>query len=166
MAHAPEHEFDGYPTSDVAVSVTGGCLCGEVRYIADVFLNSSYYCHCSICRRSSGVPAELSVPVRPSSLHFIKGGPKYFQSSVWMRRGFCATCGSRLICEPLDPMQAWATNITVGSLDEPERAAPFAHIFVDHQLSWFRPNELLPQIGEHDIEDFVAQLKARLGEDG
>ena len=34
---------------DTAKRVTGGCLCGNVRYEAQVFLKSAYYCHCRIC---------------------------------------------------------------------------------------------------------------------
>ena len=42
--------------------LTGGCLCGRVRYAAEVFLQNGYICHCTICQRSTGQPAEITVP--------------------------------------------------------------------------------------------------------
>ena len=47
---------------DWAQPVTGGCLCGAVRYEAEVFLQSAYYCHCKSCQKSSGQPAEMARP--------------------------------------------------------------------------------------------------------
>ncbi len=36
--------------------ITGGCLCGAVRYEidADQLADDASYCHCSMCRRWSG----------------------------------------------------------------------------------------------------------------
>ena len=42
-----------------ATPVTGGCHCGRIRYQADVFLSNGYICHCTICQRSTGQPAEI-----------------------------------------------------------------------------------------------------------
>jgi hypothetical protein len=49
-----------------AEKVTGGCLCGAVRYeaIGDPF--SVIHCHCSSCRRHTGAPGrsrQSSTPV-------------------------------------------------------------------------------------------------------
>ena len=38
--------------------VTGGCLCGAVRFAARVYLKDAYYCHCRMCQKSSGAPAD------------------------------------------------------------------------------------------------------------
>ncbi|MCV2871909.1 hypothetical protein OEZ71_06330 [Defluviimonas sp. WL0050] len=47
-----------------ATHVTGGCLCGNIRYEADVFLHDGYICHCTICQRSTGQPAEITVLIK------------------------------------------------------------------------------------------------------
>jgi hypothetical protein len=39
-------------------SVTGGCLCGLIRYEAEVFLKNGYICHCRICQKSSVTSRE------------------------------------------------------------------------------------------------------------
>lgn len=79
-----------------AETVTGGSFYGAVRYEAEVYLHDAYYCHCRICQKISGVPAEVGVIVKPTSLRLTKGEPKYYQTSHFAERGFCSDCGSRL----------------------------------------------------------------------
>lgn len=50
--------------------VTGGCLCGRIRYEAEVFLQNGYICHCTICRRSTGQPAEITVLIKAGTLRY------------------------------------------------------------------------------------------------
>jgi hypothetical protein len=133
------------------VKVTGGCLCGAVRYEAEVFLKSGYYCHCHICQKSSGQPAEITVPIKPGSLTFVKAQPKYYLSSDYGKRGFCAKCGSRLVWKATDPINDWLTNVTVGSLDDSAQARPSSHIYVDTQLSWYQVEETLPKYREDEV---------------
>ena len=142
-----------------AKEVTGGCLCGAVRYEAAVFLHSAYYCHCGDCRKSCGQPAEIGVPVEAGSLRFTGDEPKYYVSSDWGQRGFCQHCGSRIIWRPLDPEQEWQINLDVGSLDNPEDVRPCLHIYVDRQLQWYRIDDDLPRRRSDEIDDVVAAWK-------
>lgn len=84
-----------------AVEVSGGCLCGHIRYEAEVFLESGYICHCTICQKSTGQPAEITVLIKPGTLKYLHGEPKYYASSQSGKRGFCPTCGSRLVWQAL-----------------------------------------------------------------
>ena len=52
--------------------VSGGCLCGLVRYEAEVFLKNGYICHCTVCQKSSGQPAELTVLIKAGTLKYLK----------------------------------------------------------------------------------------------
>lgn len=113
---------------DTPKNVTGGCLCRKIRYEAQVFLKSGYYCHCRICQKSSGQPAEITVPIKAGTLVFTKSRPKYYVSSENGKRGFCEDCGSRLVWEALDPENDWLTNVTVGSLDNSAEARPSNHL--------------------------------------
>ena len=60
-----------------ATRVSGGCLCGAVRYDADAFLHNGYICHCTICQRSTGQPAEITVLIKAGTLKYLKAEPKY-----------------------------------------------------------------------------------------
>ena len=88
--------------NDEAVPVTGGCLCGSVRFEGEAFMRSAYYCHCTICQKSSGEPFEIGVPIKAGTLRFTKGAPTYYRSASFGKRGFCAVCGSRLLWAPTD----------------------------------------------------------------
>ena len=144
---------------DKAQKVTGGCYCGAVRYEAEVFLHSAYYCHCTTCQNTSGQPAEIAVPVKVGSLRFTKEEPQYFTSSDWAKRGFCKHCGSRLIFSPLDLEDEWLVNLAVGSLDNPEQARPSMHIFVESRLSWYKTDDALPRLRGDEINDLLPVWK-------
>jgi len=145
---------------DEAYKVTGGCLCGGVRYEAEVYLKQAHYCHCRMCHRSSGPPVEVGVLVKPGTLAFTKEEPKYYRSSPFGLRGFCQHCGSRIIWD--SPNKPEWTNVTVGSLDHPEEVVPSEHICVESQLPWFQLDDGLPRTrGDEDPE-----LKAAWAETG
>ncbi len=138
--------------------VTGGCLCGSVRYEADVFLKNGYICHCTMCQRSSGQPAEIAVPIKAGTLRYTGAEPKYYAASKMGKRGFCAECGSRIVWQAIKPEDDWWTNLSVGSLDDPSGARPTCHIFYDTRLPWFDLYEDLPSFDEKDedaLEAFV-----------
>jgi hypothetical protein len=74
----------------------GGCQCGTVRYVAAELDDHMHACHCSICRRISGL-ATLSVTV-PFAAMQIRGEEHVvvYTSSDWATRAFCGRCGSGL----------------------------------------------------------------------
>lgn len=143
--------------------VTGGCLCGRVRYEAEVFLQNGYICHCTICQRSTGQPAEITVLIRAGTLHYKNGEPTYFQSSPDGKRGFCPTCGSRIVWQALRPEDDWLTNVTVGSLDDPAAARVTRHICADTQLPWYDVGAGLPRFTADEADRLVAELRVETG---
>ncbi len=145
--------------------VTGGCLCGRVRYKAQVFLHNGYICHCTICQRSTGQPAEITVLIKAGTLVYTGEEPKYYQSSPYGKRGFCAECGSRIVWQALRAEDDWLTNVTVGSLDQPEDARMTRHICADTQLSWYDPCPALPKLGADQADLLVATLRAEVQPD-
>ncbi len=141
-----------------AEKVTGGCLCGTVRYEAEVYLKSAHYCHCRMCQRSSGAPIEVAAFVKAGTLVFTEGEPKYFKSSPFARRGFCADCGSRLVWEA--PGRPDWTSLSVGCLDRPERVTPSGHVGVQGQLPWFQLDDGLPRSRSDECPELAAAWAA------
>lgn len=139
--------------------MTGGCLCGRIRYAAEVFLQDGYICHCTICQRSTGQPAEITVLIRAGTLRYTADQPQYFQSSSDGKRGFCGTCGSRIVWQALRPEDDWLTNLTVGSLDRPGDAQVTRHIFADTQLPWYRLRDDLPRFTAAEAEHVNALFR-------
>ena len=105
-----------------------------MRYEVEVYLHNGYICHCTICRRSTGQPAEISVLIRAGMMKYLKAESRYYASSAGGKRGFCAACGSRIVWQAFAPEDDWLTNVTVGTLDQTSEARMTRHICADTQL--------------------------------
>ena len=114
-------------------AITGGCLCGEVRFEYSGQLGAAGLCHCADCRRCTGSAFNISVPMEVRGFRVIKGSAKGFtktaDSGHLLTRHFCPACGSPLYTSsPRHPDLVYAK---AGALDEP------AGITLAHQ-SWTR----------------------------
>ena len=129
--------------------ITGGCMCGSIRYEASAQPFWSGYCHCRTCQRATGGPFGLFVDFRRDELKFSKGKPKIYHSTPWGERGFCANCGSPISMgyrgEHMSKERLECIGIYVGSLDEPEIAHPTEHQAVETQLPWLVVDDGLPR---------------------
>lgn len=77
----------------MTVPVTGGCLCGAVRFEARVHKREVVACTCEQCLRQSG---GVALDVASVSDVVWRGLPATFRASGHATRGFCARCGSTL----------------------------------------------------------------------
>lgn len=126
--------------------LTGGCLCGAVRYeIATPPLGTSY-CHCEDCRRASGAPAVAWTFFRSSSLRFTASPPKTLHWAE-RERTFCPHCGTPISF--FDPSIPQIFEVTTASLDRPEDFPPGDHNWVSDRLPWFPTGDGLPEFPEN-----------------
>ena len=146
-----------------AEKVTGGCLCGEVRFQAEVFFDITYICHCRSCQKGTGQPSWMSVLVKAGTLKYSGREPTYYNLPDSGQRGFCPKCGSSIVWNSQDPEEAWATNISVGSLDHPEKAQPYIHMFVDEKIPWYEAQVDLPQTTSDEAGAIEEQWKEAIG---
>ncbi len=56
--------------SDKTLAITGGCLCGAVRYEASGEPISVIHCHCLSCRRHTGAPVVTLAGFRRDQVEF------------------------------------------------------------------------------------------------
>jgi hypothetical protein len=126
-----------------ADELTGGCLCGAVRYRTALPTSPPTLCHCVSCRRAAGAPVLGLYTVDRDTLAFTQGRPLDYRSSPQVLRGFCAHCGTSLTYWHA----GWPAEIslTIASLDHPELAAPADHTWMADALGWDRPADGLPQ---------------------
>ena len=98
--------------------LTGGCLCGEVRYRITAAPVEALYCHCRMCQRAHGAPviAWLTVPL--DAFAVTKGDPVAYRSSAKAFRHFCGSCGTPLTWREADNPRL--VDISIASLDNPE----------------------------------------------
>jgi len=121
----------------------GGCLCGAVRYRISVAPLESGWCHCRMCQRHGGGPAQPYSVVPIEGFRWLTGEPKRYRSSAKGERLSCGTCGSSLaFWQQPDP--AWI-SLNSGTLDDPTVGAPQRHIWTMSRVAWFDPPDGLPR---------------------
>ncbi|MFN0263075.1 GFA family protein [Tepidamorphus sp. 3E244] len=110
----------------------GQCLCGNVHYEVSVADEHYTTCHCSMCRRWSGGPF-MCVHASGDDVTWLNDtGLRWYRSSDWAERGFCATCGTSLFYRLADNHDAMLI-VSVDSMDDSAGITLAQHIFVDHQ---------------------------------
>lgn len=123
--------------------LTGGCLCGAVRYEAGGTPFNSTICLCATCRRASGAPLVAWFSVPKKEFRLVRGAPARFSSSAQGMRSFCSQCGSALTFENSNfPDEI---DVTTCTLDEPEKLLPADHTWTCQQLSWVSMDGGLPR---------------------
>ena len=129
----------------------GGCLCGAVRYEARGNPRYLCFCHCETCRRAAGAPVVPWATFARGELNIVRGTLAQFRSSPEVLRGFCAACGTSLTY--LNEARAEDFDLTLASLDEPQRLAPTMHVWVQDKLPWVSIDDGLPQYPAGLLED-------------
>ena len=122
--------------------ISGGCLCGAVRYEATGLPYNIGHCHCADCRRSSGAPFVTWATFRRDGFRFINGRPRELGWAGRVR-SFCLDCGTPLSL--LAAPDAEEIEVTVCSFDHPEAVTPADHVWVEDRLPWIRLDDGLPQ---------------------
>ena len=122
--------------------ITGGCLCGAVKFEVDEISKDYRACHCTACRKVSGHFWSAShVPGDKFRLTKTRG-LRWFQSSNWAERGFCRECGSSLFFRLHDHD---GLEVAPGALDAPTGTKLSGHIFVADKGDYYDLNDGLPQ---------------------
>ena len=80
------------------VPLTGGCFCGQVRYVIAAPLKNARSRHCSRCRKAFSGAGSAYAEIEPGSLAWVSGEPGLVRYESAPRWGlcFCGTCGSTL----------------------------------------------------------------------
>ena len=116
-------------------SVSGGCLCGQVRFTVQGPLREVLLCHCSQCRKMSGHFWAASSAPRERVDIYQDTGLRWFQSSKEAKRGFCSTCGSSLFWSHTAKT---TLSFAAGALDGPTGLNTGAHICFDDASDYYR----------------------------
>ena len=122
--------------------LTGGCLCGAVRYRLTPPLRPVVACHCNQCRRTSGNFVTATSVSRERLVVTRDHGLTWFRSSARARRGFCRTCGSNLFW---DADARDTLSIMAGTIDGETGLTTAAHICVADKGDYYRIDASEPQ---------------------
>lgn len=139
--------------TETTQSITGGCICGAVRYQVKGSLRPIIACHCEQCRRFSG-NFVTATATRIHYFHLLKAdGLKWYSYHTGLRQGFCQECGSSLFFE--DEVGE-RISIAAGSLDQPQGLTIAAHIFAAEAGDYYQldANAGIPiaEDGTHSVQ--------------
>lgn len=129
-------------SQESAVELSGGCLCGAIRYRCTTHLIDVHYCHCRLCQKAFGNVFAVFGSLPRTALIFTRGNPRHYHSTPFAERGFCESCGTPLTFRYL--RSDWIA-VSVGSLDQPEAAQPDMHWGIESQVPWLCLADSLPR---------------------
>jgi hypothetical protein len=114
-------------------TLSGGCLCGAVRFTAVPRDREFGVCHCGICRKWAAGPffaLECGDTIQledPSKLGV-------YRSSEWAERCFCKTCGTALFYR-LVGKDFYA--VSAEAFDDRSAFTLASEIFIDEKLAYY-----------------------------
>jgi hypothetical protein len=113
--------------------MTGGCLCGAVRFTAAPAKREIGVCHCGMCRRWSAGPflaLECGATLEVEDTTNLG----VYRSSEWAERCFCKVCGAslfyRLVGKDFHAVSAEA-------FDDREGFVLASQIFIDEKPGYY-----------------------------
>lgn len=118
-------------------TMTGGCLCGQVRYqVAGAPLMQAV-CHCRNCQKQAGSAWSMIVGVPDAALS-VTGETKVYldhgDSGGEVRREFCPTCGSPLFSRV--GTAAGLVFVKAGTLDDTSAFQPQVQVWTKSKQAW------------------------------
>jgi hypothetical protein len=116
--------------------LTGGCLCGGVRYEIDASLGEAGYCHCTRCQRRTGTAASAQAVLAPGALRIVAGAElvrEWEPAGGGFAKCFCGVCGSALWSRAPGGGPA---SVRLGTLDaDPDLQMTYRQ-FVAYAAAW------------------------------
>lgn len=116
--------------------LTGGCLCGAIRYEVNGDPVRVANCHCDDCRKATGSSFATNAFFKEDDITVLQGEPKSFQhtadSGNTMTKQFCGDCGSQLF--GMGSGRPGIKNIKVGTIDDASSIRPQVNVFASKAL--------------------------------
>jgi hypothetical protein len=131
------------------MKIDGACLCGYVRYEAEIDPRRVALCHCTDCQSSSGSAMSWAVAVVDDRFELTTGTLKTFVKTAESGRqrvlGFCPECGTRIVTKPA-PGEQGIVSLRAGSIRQRAELPPRAHLWARSAQPWIDDLSKLPKI--------------------
>ena len=128
-------------TADPTLPITGGCLCGAVRYSMDAEPVAMAVCHCRNCQKQAGSALSV-IAVFPRASLSLEGTPKVYEdegtSGQAVYRNFCPNCGSPVLTDTPGAKEGDIIFIKAGTLDDVSILKPTTHYWTKSAQPWFK----------------------------
>jgi hypothetical protein len=153
----------------------GGCDCGKVRYRLNVEPIVVNCCHCKACQRQTGTAFAVNVLIESDNLELLGDVPVGVEHATASGMGqanfHCPDCLTS-VWSVYHAAGDGVRFVRAGSLDDPSRVTPSAHIHTAEKVPWVAIPDGAEQFegfyGGKDIvrvfgEDGAARWRAVLG---
>jgi hypothetical protein len=114
--------------------ISGRCLCGKVRYLADAAPLWQMHCHCESCRRATASGFTSFFGIADGHWRWESDEPALYRSSPGVERRFCPQCGTQMSYRTTQA--PGEMHFYAATLDDPGQYAPTAHDLADERLPW------------------------------
>jgi hypothetical protein len=129
--------------------LTGGCLCGGVRFELTAPPESASYCHCTRCQRRTGTGASPSARVPRGAVRLLQGEElvrTWIPPENGWGKAFCSNCGSALWSHDREDPEL--RGVRMGAFDQDPGVRPEHRQFTDSAAVWEPiPDDGLPRFG-------------------
>jgi hypothetical protein len=129
--------------------LTGGCLCGGVRFEITAPLESASYCHCTRCQRRTGAGASANARAARGSVRVVRGEDllRAYSPGDGADKVFCSACGGHVFSQ--DPADPERKGVRLGAIDGDPGIRPSFHQYVAYAAPWEpMPDDGLPRFPE------------------
>ena len=116
--------------------ITGGCLCGDIRFVAKGPPDRVGICHCLDCRKHHGA-VFYAAAVFAEDTVTIEGETREFEG-----RHFCPRCGSSVFARSGKDIE-----LHLGAMDAPDMFIPDYELWTQRRESWL---PVFPGMRRHD----------------
>lgn len=128
--------------------LTGGCLCGAIRYSVSAPLTGLRACHCTHCQKTSGTGASVNAFAPSAGFAITQGTPRRYvdkgDSGRTLHRHFCGDCGSPLYSQRAQNPER--VVIRAGSFDALPPMRITAHIWTRSAQPWSHMDDSTEQV--------------------
>ncbi|TRZ57077.1 MAG: hypothetical protein D4S02_14150 [Rhodocyclaceae bacterium] len=118
--------------------ITGGCLCGNIRYSISQPVEKIIACHCTHCQKASASGASHNTVVPAGAFKITTGTPKLFadtaDSGNILNRYFCGDCGSAIYNQRTKTPEM--VVVKVGTLDDSSQMKLVMNIWTKSARPW------------------------------
>ncbi|SMY07038.1 GFA family protein [Flavimaricola marinus] len=115
---------------------TGGCLCGDVRFVAEGAPLRVGVCHCTDCRKHHGAMFYAAAVFARANVR-ISGETRAYEG-----RHFCPRCGSSVFAQSDGEVE-----LHLGALDAGQDPAPTYELWTIRRAPW------LPVFAGNNLHD-------------
>ncbi len=118
-------------------TLTGGCLCGGVRFELTEVPTDAGYCHCTRCQRRTGAAASPQARIDASTFRLLQGEDLidgWTAPDTGFEKCFCRECGGHLYSRNSNRPEQM--SVRLGAFDGDPGVRPSWRAFVSYAAPW------------------------------